>query len=37
VLFQDAIQNIDYGKKTVQEVAADFQRQGDRILKRAMR
>ncbi|WP_447871516.1 ABC transporter substrate-binding protein [Serratia fonticola] len=37
VLFQDAIQNIDYGKKTVQEVATDFQRQGDRILKRAMR
>ncbi|MFC0225368.1 ABC transporter substrate-binding protein [Serratia aquatilis] len=37
VLFQDAIQSLDYGKKTVNEVAADFQRQGDRILKRAMR
>ncbi|WON75663.1 ABC transporter substrate-binding protein [Serratia sp. UGAL515B_01] len=37
VLFLDAIQSIDYGKKTVQEVASDFQRQGDRILKRAMR
>ncbi|KEY58050.1 ABC transporter substrate-binding protein [Serratia sp. DD3] len=37
VLFQDAIQSIDYGKKTVKEVAEDFQRQGDRILKRAMR
>ncbi|AHG18757.1 sugar ABC transporter substrate-binding protein [Chania multitudinisentens RB-25] len=37
VLFQDAIQSIDYGKKTVKETAADFQSQGDRILKRAMR
>ncbi|WP_431221588.1 ABC transporter substrate-binding protein [Serratia sp. L9] len=37
VLFQDAIQTIDYGKKTVKEAAEDFQRQGDRILKRAMR
>lgn len=37
VLFLDAIQSIDYGKKTVEEAASDFQRQGDRILKRAMR
>lgn len=37
VLFQDAIQAIDYGNKTVKEVAVDFQQQGDRILKRAMK
>lgn len=37
VLFQDAIQSIDYGKKSVEETATYFQRQGDRILKRAMK
>jgi oligogalacturonide transport system substrate-binding protein len=36
-LFGTAIQYIDYGKKSVEETAADFQRQGDRILRRAMR
>ncbi|AUH00932.1 carbohydrate ABC transporter substrate-binding protein [Prodigiosinella confusarubida] len=37
VLFGDAIQYIDYGQKSVEETAKYFQRQGDRILKRAMR
>lgn len=36
-LFLDAIQSIDYGNKTVEEAAKNFQKQGDRILKRAMR
>ncbi|AJJ28972.1 sugar ABC transporter substrate-binding protein [Yersinia enterocolitica] len=36
-LFGDAIQYIDYGQKTVQETAEYFNKQGDRILKRAMR
>ncbi len=36
-LFGNAIQSIDYGQKTVEETAEDFQRQGDRIIKRATR
>jgi oligogalacturonide transport system substrate-binding protein len=35
--FGTAIQYIDYGQKTVEETATDFQRQAERILKRAMR
>lgn len=37
VLFSDAIQSIDYGQKSIADAAKDFQRQGDRVLKRAMR
>ncbi|EHD21674.1 MULTISPECIES: ABC transporter substrate-binding protein [Brenneria] len=36
-LFGDAIQYIDYGQKSVEETAKYFQRQSERILKRAMR
>ncbi|TNV20853.1 carbohydrate ABC transporter substrate-binding protein [Buttiauxella sp. B2] len=36
-LFGTSLQYIDYGQKTVEETAADFERQGNRILKRAMR
>lgn len=36
-LFGDAIQSIDYGQKSVKETAEYFQKQGDRILKRASR
>ena len=36
-LFRDAIQYIDYGQKSVEESAEYFNKQGDRILKRAMR
>ena len=35
--FGTSLQYIDYGQKTVEETAADFQRQAERILKRAMR
>ena len=35
--FGTSLQYIDYGQKSVEETAADFQRQSDRILKRAMR
>lgn len=35
--FDSALQSIDYGKKSVAEAAADFKRQSERILKRAMR
>lgn len=35
--FGTSLQYIDYGQKTVEEAAADFQRQAERILKRAMR
>ena len=35
--FGTTLQYIDYGQKTVEEAAADFQRQGERILRRAMR
>jgi len=36
-LFGTSLQYIDYGQKTVEETAAEFERQGNRILKRAMR
>ncbi|MCW2473708.1 MULTISPECIES: ABC transporter substrate-binding protein [unclassified Symbiopectobacterium] len=36
-LFGDTIQSIDYGQKTVDEAAKYFQRQSERILKRAMK
>ncbi|MBJ7220670.1 MULTISPECIES: ABC transporter substrate-binding protein [unclassified Brenneria] len=36
-LFGDAIQSIDYGQKSVEETAKYFQRQSERILKRAMK
>lgn len=36
-LFSDTIQNIDYGNKTVEEAAIDYQKEANRILKRAMR
>ncbi|MCL2900150.1 ABC transporter substrate-binding protein [Brenneria tiliae] len=36
-LFGDAIQYIDYSQKSVEETAKYFQRQSERILKRAMR
>ncbi|WP_258134174.1 hypothetical protein, partial [Cronobacter sakazakii] len=32
-----ALQYIDYGQKSVEDAAAEFQRQAERILKRAMR
>ena len=35
--FGTSLQYIDYGQKTVEETAADFQRQAERILRRAMR
>ena len=35
--FGTTLQYIDYGQKSVEEAATDFQRQGERILKRAMR
>ncbi|WP_133631314.1 MULTISPECIES: ABC transporter substrate-binding protein [Gammaproteobacteria] len=35
--FGTSLQYIDYGQKTVEETATDFQRQAERILKRAMR
>ena len=35
--FGTSLQYIDYGQKTVEEAASDFQRQAERILKRAMR
>lgn len=35
--FKTALQYIDYGQKSVEETADDFQRQTTRILKRAMR
>ena len=35
--FGTTLQYIDYGKKSVEEAAEDFQRQTDRILRRAMR
>lgn len=35
--FGTTLQYIDYGKKPVEEAAEDFQRQTDRILRRAMR
>ena len=35
--FVTTLQYIDYGKKSVEEAAEDFQRQTDRILRRAMR
>ena len=35
--FGTSLQYIDYGQKSVEETAADFQRQAERILKRAMR
>lgn len=35
--FGTSLQYIDYGQKTVEETAIDFQRQSDRILRRAMR
>ncbi|MEY8709993.1 sugar ABC transporter substrate-binding protein [Mangrovibacter phragmitis] len=35
--FGTTLQYIDYGQKTVAEAAADFERQSDRILRRAMR
>ncbi|MBE5213345.1 carbohydrate ABC transporter substrate-binding protein [Pectobacterium sp. A535-S3-A17] len=36
-LFGDTIQSIDYGQKSVEDAAKYFQRQSDRILKRAMK
>lgn len=36
-LFGDTIQSIDYGQKTVDEASKYFQRQSERILKRAMK
>ncbi|KHN56119.1 ABC transporter substrate-binding protein [Pectobacterium fontis] len=36
-LFGDTIQSIDYGQKSVEDAAKYFQRQADRILKRAMK
>lgn len=36
-LFGSVLQYIDYGQKTVPEAAEEFERQGNRILKRAMR
>lgn len=36
-LFGTTLQYIDYGQKTIPEAAAEFERQGNRILKRAMR
>ncbi|MFP2516358.1 ABC transporter substrate-binding protein [Buttiauxella agrestis] len=36
-LFGTSLQYIDYGQKSVEETAAEFERQGNRILKRAMR
>lgn len=36
-LFGSTLQYIDYGQKTVAEAAEEFERQGNRILKRAMR
>lgn len=36
-LFRNSIQYIDYGQKSVDDTAMDFKRQGERILKRAMR
>lgn len=35
--FGTTLQYIDYGKQSVEQAAADFQRQAERILKRAMR
>ncbi|EGT4370978.1 carbohydrate ABC transporter substrate-binding protein [Cronobacter malonaticus] len=35
--FGTALQYIDYGQKSVEDAAAEFQRQAERILKRAMR
>jgi len=35
--FGTALQYIDYGQKSVEDAAVEFQRQADRILKRAMR
>ncbi|QHM70007.1 ABC transporter substrate-binding protein [Mixta intestinalis] len=35
--FGTTLQYIDYGQKTIEEAAADFQRQAERILRRAMR
>ena len=35
--FGTTLQYIDYGKKSVEEAAEDFQRQTDRILRRARR
>lgn len=36
-LYHETIQDIDYGKKTVNEAAASFSKQGERLLQRAMR
>lgn len=36
-LFGTTLQYIDYGQKTIPEAAEEFERQGNRILKRAMR
>lgn len=36
-LFGDTIQSIDYGQKSVEEAAKYFQRQSERILRRAMK
>ncbi|WP_420065681.1 ABC transporter substrate-binding protein [Pectobacterium colocasium] len=36
-LFGDTIQSIDYGQKSVEDAAKYFQRQSERILKRAMK
>ena len=35
--FGTTLQYIDYGQKSIEDAAADFTRQGERILKRAMR
>ncbi len=35
--FGTSLQYIDYGQKSVEETAVDFQRQSDHILRRAMR
>ncbi len=35
--FGTALQYIDYGQKSVEDAAVEFQRQAERILKRAMR